>query len=360
MKGAFMHAVLVETSSKKVAISARKVATPTAHGSRRKPMEVIGGGKVIEYGPQEETSHPISTNEFWQESVVLFWWDMEQNVGGYHRIGHEPNFRDGPIISLWNNIFTPDYIYKDASTLPLREEDKLPNGFGGGDTCRFEYTDHAIWTISAPDVAAELHIHDCHVPVDVYPKSSDLSKDFAPNHMEVGSKVTGDVTVKGKHYKVNGLAFRDHGWGKRDWAGLVSHRWVAMSFGEKMTVLMQTFQSPSNELVKFGCVIRDNTVTYAKDIDVIVHLEADGLTHRGGWVETVLTTGEKLRFDLVPLQKGVVSWIHGIACTDIFCKVTCGDLVGLADLETTNNALRGSYRPYLAINAIEKNGLHAL
>jgi hypothetical protein len=324
-------------------------------------MEIVGGGNIIEYGPKEELRHTPDENEFWQESVVVFWWDMEHNVGGYHRIGHEPNYRDGPIISLWNNIFTPEYIYKDASTLPLRETDKLPNGgFGGGDTCRFEYTDHAIWTISAPDVNAELHIHDCHTPVDIYPKTSDLSKDFAPNHMEVGSKVSGMLNVKGKKYQINGLAFRDHGWGKRDWAGIVSSRWVAMTFGDQMTALVQTFQSPSNQLVKFGCIIRDNQLTYAEDVDVIAYMEADGLTHRGGHVKVTLTTGEKMQFDFEPFQKGVVSWIHGIACVDIFCKVTCGDMVGVADFETNNNALRGSYRPYLALNAIEKNGLHAM
>ena len=323
-------------------------------------MEVAGGGNVIEYGPKDEIAHKASDNEFWQESVVLFWWDTTNNVGGYHRIGHEPNYRDGPIISLWNNIFTPDYIYKDASTLPLREADKLSNGFGGGDTCRFEYTDHAIWTVNAPDVKAELHIHDRHTPVDVYPKKGSLSEDFAPNHMEVASTVTGTLTVKGKSCKVNGMAFRDHGWGKRDWGGIVSHRWVATTFPNGMMALMQTFQSPNNELVKFGCVIRDGKLTYAKEVDVIVYIEPDGLTHRGGRSSMTLTTGEKMEFELVPFQKGVVSWIHGIACVDIFCKVTCGDLVGMGDLETTNNAMRGSYRPYLSINAIEANGLHAV
>jgi hypothetical protein len=321
-------------------------------------MEVVGGGSVIEYGPEEEIRHTPGENEWWQESVVLFWWDTHHNVGGYHRIGHEPHFRDGPIVSLWNNIFTPEYIYKDSSTLPLREADKLENGMGGGETCRFEYTDHAIWTVTAPDVAAALHIHDNHTPVDVYPKKGSLSTDFAPNHMEVGGKVTGSVTVKGKHYEINGLAFRDHGWGKRDWTGIVSHRWLAMTFGDHMTALMQTFHSSNNELVRFGCIIRDNKLTYAKDVDIVVYIEPDGLTHRGGRATATLTTGEKLTFEVEPLQKGVVSWIHGISCVDIFCKVTCGDLVGVADLETTNNAQRGGYRPYLAINAIEKNGLH--
>jgi hypothetical protein len=323
-------------------------------------MEIVGGGSVIEYGPSDETAHTPGPGEFWQESVVLFWWDTTHNVGGYHRIGHEPNYRDGPIISLWNNIFTPDYIYKDASTLPLLESDKLPNGFGGGSTCRFEYTDHAVWTIKAPEVSAELHVVDYHTPVDTYPKKSDYAQEFAPNHMEVGSKVNGKLTVRGRHFPIDGLAFRDHGWGNRDWGGIVSHRWLAMSFGSDMTVLLQTFHSPSNQLVRFGCVIRDNKLTYAKDVDIIAYMEPDGLTNRGGRATTLLTTGESLSFEFQPFQRGVVSWIHGIACVDVFCKVTCGSLTGVGDFEMTNNAMRGSYRPYLAINAIEANGMHAM
>ena len=65
-----------------------------------------------------------------------------------------------------------------------------------------------------------------------------------------------------------------------------------------------------------------------------------------------------MNFDLVPCQKGVVSWLHGMACVDILCRVTCGDMIGIGDLEMTNNALRGSQRPRVAVNAFEANGLH--
>ena len=323
-------------------------------------MEVVGGGSVVEYGHRDEIAHESSDNEFWQESVVAFWWDTDNKIGGYHRIGHEPNYRDGPSISLWNNIFTQEFIYKDACTLSLRIEDRLSNGFGAGDTCRFEFTDHAIWTVNAPEVRADIHIHDLHTPVDVYPKKGAVGDDFSPNHMEVAGKVSGTLDVKGKHYQIKGLAFRDHGWGKRDWSVIVSHRWIAATFENGTMVLMHTFHAQNNEFVQFGCLIRDNKLTYAKDLDILTFVEADGLTHRGGCATMTLVTGEVMNFDFAPLQKGVVSWMHGISCVDTFCKVTCGHLTGLADFETTNNAMRGGYRPYFAINAIEKNGLHKI
>jgi len=322
-------------------------------------MEVIGGGTVLEYGPSEEGPHRIGAQELWQESVVLFWWDVEQGVGGMHRIGHEPNTKNGPQVSLWNNLWAPGWIFKRTATLPLREGDRPENGFNcGDDSCRFEYTDHAIWRIRDADVEAELHVRDFHTPVDIYPKKGALAEDVAPNHMEVGARVSGHLAVRGRRYTVNGLAFRDHGWGLRNWSTFVGHRWVAGVLQDGTSFLAQTFHSSDEALVRFGCIIRDRKLTYARRVDVLVHLEPDGLTHRGGVVEMELTTGECIRFDAQPLQKGVVSWIHGIACVDTLCRIEIGGVPGICDFEVTNNALRGSHQPKLAINGIAENGLH--
>jgi hypothetical protein len=112
--------------------------------------------------------------------------------------------------------------------------------------------------------------------------------------------------------------------------------------------------------VRFGCIIRDNQLTYAKHVDIIIYLAPDGLSHRGGFVEMTLTTGEQLRMECAPLQKGVVSWIHGIACVDTMCEVTLNGERGICDFETTNNALRGSHQPRMAVNAVIEDGITAL
>jgi hypothetical protein len=324
-------------------------------------MQVTGGGNVLEYGPQEEGPHTPGHQTLWQESVVLVWWDRHNGVGGMHRIGHEPNTVNGAQISLWNNIFSRHGIFKRTVTLPLRPEHRTANGFNGGDdSCSFEYTDHAIWRINDEGVRAELHVQDFHTPVDIYPKKGAMAEEVAPNHMEVGGRIEGWLELQGNLYTINGLAFRDHGWGLRNWAAFVNHRWVAGVFDSGTMFLAQTFHSSDDVIVRFGCIIRDNQLTYASEVDIIMYLEPDGVSHRGGFVEMTLTTGEKLRLDCAPLQKGVVSWIHGIACVDTMCEVTLGDERGICDFETTNNALRGSYRPRIAVNAVIDNGFTPL
>lgn len=322
-------------------------------------MEIIGGGNVLEYGPADEGPHQVGDHEAWQESVVLVWWDFDQGLGGMHRIGHEPNAIDGPSISLWNHICSRDWVFKRSARLPLRDEDRKINGFGGGDKgCSFEYTDHAVWKFNEDEIQGELHIEDSHVPVDIYPKKGGLGEDFAPNHMEVGGTVSGQLTVQGKICNINGLAFRDHGWGLRIWSALTSHRWVAGSFGKDMMFLATAFHSSDEQLAGFGCVVRDNKLTYTRDIDILTYLEQDGLTHRGGMVTMTLSTGEVLVMDCIPLQQGVVSWIHGIACVDTLCEVKLNGMTGICDFEITNNALRGSHQPVVAVNGILDNGFH--
>ena len=314
---------------------------------------------MIELGPEHEGPHEIGPEELWQESVVLVWWDQNNGVGGMHRIGHEPNVSTGPQISLWNHIFSPKWAHKRTVTLPLREEDRPENGFGGGDDgCRFEYTDHAIWTINEPDVKAELRIKDSHSPIDIYPKKGGLGEDFAPNHMEVGGTVTGRLSIKGEEYDINGLAFRDHGWGLRDWSALTSHRWVAGVFDEKLSFFASVFHSSDDQIVGFGCLVENGEIIYSSDACVLPFMEADGLSHRGGIVQMTLTNGKSVEIECTPFQKGAMSWIHGIACVDTMCEARMGDKVGICDFEITNNALRGSHVPQVAINAILENDIH--
>ena len=322
-------------------------------------MELVGGGTALEYGPEEEGPREIGAHQLWQDSVVLVWWDSGQRVGGMHRIGHEPNTKAGPKVTLWNHIWSPDYVFKRADSLDLRPGDRTERSFNcGDDSCRFEYTDHAIWRINEAELHAELHVRDSHTPVDIYPKTGSLATDVAPNHMDVGGRITGELTIKGKSYTIDGLAFRDHGWGLRDWSKFVGHRWVAGTLESGTSFLAQTFHSANDELVRFGCIIRDNKLTYASHVDVVIYLEPDGLTNRGGYAEMTLTTGETIRIDCEPVVKGMVSWIHGIACVDTLCEIEVDGVPGICDFETTNNALRGSHEPKLAINGIVENGLH--
>ena len=323
-------------------------------------MEVIGGGSVVALTREDEWHHEKDGHEMWQESVVLCWWDLENKVGGYHRIGQQPLHSDGPKIHFTNNFFAPDCVYKRCEILPMRSSDKFPTGYGcGDDSCKFEFTDHAIWTFNQKEVAGQLHVRDYHTPVDIYPKKGQLAEQITAGHMEVGGSISGSITINGKQYEVNGMAFRDHGWGKRMWDVFVCHRWVAGTFGPDLTVLGLSVLGTDNSSADFGCVIRGNQLTYTRKIDILTYLEHDGLTHRGGHMHMELTTGEILDIELEVLQKGVVTWVaETVPTTDTMCKMIMGDRIGICDFEISNNATRGRHYPRFANNAFTEDGLH--
>lgn len=325
-------------------------------------MDVTGGGTVAELRVEDELHHEAEDHEVWQDSVVLAWWDLERGVGGYHRIGQHPNHPDGPRAHLCNAFFAADCVYKRSEFIPIRAQDVTERTFGcGDDTVTFEFTDHASWRFDQKEVTGELHITDFHPPVDIYPKTGQLADRITTGHLEVGGAVRGEITLNGTTYQIDGLAFRDHGWGKRYYEDFVCHRWIAATFGPELTVLAVSVLGTSDAIADFGCVIRDNTLTYADKIDILTYLEHDGITHRGGRLRMDLPGGEVAEFDIEPLQKGAVSMVADVvSVTDTMSRITWGDKVGICDFEISNNPGRGRHRPRFAINGITEDGLHLL
>ena len=322
-------------------------------------MKVLGGGEIHVYDPVDEGPHPAGPQELWQESVVLLWWDLEQSIGGFYRIGHELNHKDGPRIALWSNTISPEGIFKKTAYLPLRTQDKIAGGFGSGDdSLRFEYDGDCVWTLEDQDISAKLRVHDFHPGIDCYPKKGAISE-FAPRHMEVAGRVSGNLKVKGKVYEVNGLGFRDHGWGARDWNSLLSHRWLAGVFGQDLSFCALSWHAVDDNMAQFGWVVKNDTVIFAKKLDIVAYVECDAMTTRGGHLRMTLTTDEVIDVEFEALAPSIMSFHHGIACVDTLCKVSSGGRIGIADFESTANGQQGSRQPRnLSRGGISQNGWH--
>jgi hypothetical protein len=71
-----------------------------------------------------------------------------------------------------------------------------------------------------------------------------------------------------------------------------------------------------------------------------------------------LTTGEVLDIDFAPVAPSAMSFVHNIACVDTMSKITCGDLVGIANFETTHNGQQGTRRPIKLSRGFIENGWH--
>ena len=278
-----------------------------------------------------------------------------------HRIGHEYNCEDGPRVSLWNNIASPGGIYKRVVYQPLREADKLPDGFGcADDTCSYRYDGEHVWTFedATAGLRGVLRHRDDHAAVNCYPYSGSLSDDFASHHMDLPGAVTGSLSIGGKTYAVQGLSIRDHGWGRRDWGTLLSHRWIAGTFGPDLSFVALAWHAADDSFASFGWVVKGDTIVFAREVDIIAYTEIDSASVRGGHLRMLLADGDVLDVECTPLAKGLVSYHHDIACVDTMCRISAGGRVGICDFETTANFQKNNRTPGRMINAVVENGFH--
>lgn len=321
-------------------------------------MRMIGAGAAKLHNPQDELPHAPGRDTYWQESVVLHWYDARHDIGGYLRIGHEPNLNGG-MTALWCNCMRGDgTVFNHNEKFAMTGADRIARGFAVGDLCKYEHDGHVVWTVEDEGYRARLEATDFHRPIDLYPSDTGtLSNDYCKDHLEVASRVVGRVELDGQHYDIDGFGYRDHSWGIRHWRTLLSHRWVTGVLSANSSFGAMSWHAEDNTLNIWAYLIRDDAVYYATEADIVTFVEQDALSHRGGIVTMTLPDGEKIEIICRPIAPGAISDNQGMYCLDTICTAACGDLVGYCDFETSVNPMRGTHAPTLATNAVLGNGM---
>jgi hypothetical protein len=324
-------------------------------------MKVIGDGAVHIYEGPDECPHAPGPEELWQESVVLYMWDTEQQVYVFLRMSQEPNRGDG-YTTVWLNAWTPEYIYKHTDdSVPFKTGDRQETSLSSGNgLCRYEYNGKHNWSINDTDVQMRLAMEDYHPGFGYWPPSAgSLVEEAGKNHIEATGWATGTVTVKDKTYQVAGTAWRDHSWGKRNWSGFRAHRFYLALFGKAFNLFAITFIGADGKMAKLGTVIRGDTVQAANDFDIIAYVGEDGVSNCGGEV-TLRLAGETHVFKHRLVGKSVISLHQGTPVCDGLCTVTWGDKMGVGLSETSHRAQGGSERPNIFPHSIGilENGLY--
>jgi hypothetical protein len=311
-------------------------------------MEIEGGGKLALFSAKDELPHEPGDHPNWQESFVIIWYDAEQAIGGFFRLGHEPNY-DGGQTQIFSNIFSPQGVYHRSCHIPMKPEHRLPNGFLSGDeTLRYEVIDGVItWKLKDDDVDMDIVVDTFVPPYDAHRKEGqDNAESYTGAHVDAGCSVSGTLVVKGKTYQIkDALAFRDHGWGTRDWDSLYSHRWNVGVFDQDNSFVALTLLNSNYDLVKFGWVIRGSRIIFAEDVKSRAIIGEDGGTNYGGTLTMTLTTGEVFDVTFEPEYPAIASWVHHTICYDTLSKVTWGNKTGFGIFESTLNNQGGTRRP---------------
>jgi len=308
---------------------------------------------------RDELPHEIGDHPFWQESVFFTWGDVERGVFGYHRIGQEANANGGKgFVTSWNGIATRDGLrYCRYLLATMRPEDRHAKGFLATDVFKMDYEDGKTrWRISDADCAMDLTATDFTPRFDLYRDGGTVVNDYAQGHIEVAGPVNGTLRLGKEHYDIDGLVYRDHSWGKRIRGTMLSHRWIAGTVGPELTFNATSWHGTDGTLMTYGIACRNGEVAYAREVDIVVHMEIDAYTHRGGILRMVLDDGDVIEIH-PKIVDGFLTEHHQSAVIDAMCEVTWNGKKGFCDLEITTNP-RGGERPVSAlVRATKTQGL---
>jgi hypothetical protein len=303
------------------------------------------------YDSNDEGTHePSSTDEHWQESVFVHWYDLAAGLGGVHRIGHEPH-RVGGKAALQCALFRSDGLrYRRSDDEVMLEPAGSKRGFRAGGSSLHVDGEVPRLEVHEAGLDVDLQLHDFYPITSFFPSGGSLVEEFASHHYESSGRAVGTATVEGKTVEVDALYHRDHSWGIRKTETLLSHRWVSGTFGPALSFGSTVWHAADGSFVKVGYVVRDGEITIAEDVDIVTWMEADGYTHRGGIVTWTLPGGEELRLEC-QLIDAVVAELHSAKYIDALCRVDYQGRSAVCDFEISNNARNGSATPSLALAA---------
>ncbi len=317
-----------------------------AHGAKTFPAE-------------DELPHEVGDHPFWQESVFLTWGDHERGIYGFHRIGQEVNANDGRgLVTAWNGISTrAGTRYRRYLLADMEKSDRHASGFNATKAFGFEHDGNlARWRIDDPDCTLELTTTDFTPRFDLYRDGGTVVNDFAAGHIEMGGTIAGTVRLGDTVHEVDGLAYRDHSWGKRDRSTMLSHRWIAGTVGPELTFNATSWHGTDGSLRTYGIVCRNGRISYASDVDIVVFMEIDALSHRGGVLTMRLDDGDLIRIQ-AHLVEGFMTKHHNTGCIDAVCEVEWEGRRGFCDFEVSTNPRAGTGPIAGLVRATMQDGL---
>jgi len=215
-----------------------------------------------------------------------------------------------------------------------------------------------IWSVKDGDTAYELRLTPLHQPIGLWPAiSADYARNIGGRHFEVADRLEGTISIKGATCRVKGYAYRDHSWGPRNWFNLKVHRWANGLAGDNFGFGFSNYMVDQPGVNRRGFIRLGSVVHYTREVDILPLMEADGTTHRGGVIHATLENGAVYRFDLVPFGLGNLGIKRDNCCYDSPCSFSFDGRRGIAMLEVSENARRGTASVDTLIGAPLGNGI---
>jgi hypothetical protein len=310
--------------------------------------------EIEAYSASDDAPHADGNGPDWQESVLFTWFDTNIGLGGFYRLGHEPQHATGHC--CFGVFSTSGARFRwNVTGAPLGAGDRTATQMGLGST-RACLGGQLRLCAQFPECEVELAFHDYHARFDYLALVGIARDDFVAHHFEVAGRITGRVVLAGRHYEVDAQAYRDRSWGNRFWNQFRSARWWPIVFGPDLSMQVVHFLSAEGKFRRYGYVMRDGVPELLRNSRIVLPVEDDAFTYRSAQLELESQSGARFRIDH-QVQDGIVLQVRGFAAVEGIGSARLDGRTGFGNLEANSNPLGGNQAPALAMHANMTDGL---
>ncbi len=254
-------------------------------------------------GPEDDGLHALGPEPNFNESMYFNFFDPEQSLGGFVRLGNRANEGQAEMTVC---LFLPGervlFAFKrakiehndafDAGGLRfdvLDPTERLRTRYEGGvielaNPKALADPGRAFRESPRRRIALDL-THEAVGPMygqshDHAESGRDPEKQFAKAHYEQHMRVHGAIDLGDETLEIDGFGLRDHSWGPRYWQAIERYEWLTMNFGPDLGAMVSRIQVEGAKPREGGVIIRGETLEPIAKVTIDADYEDNGLYHR--------------------------------------------------------------------------------
>ncbi|QFG03940.1 DUF7064 domain-containing protein [Tepidiforma bonchosmolovskayae] len=265
--------------------------------------------------PEDDYTHPLGPEENFNESVYFNFFDRQQQMGGFLRIGNRANEGYAEVTVI---VYQPDGSALFNYKRPQISSNEGWNAGGlkvevlePGERLRTTYEGSVVYLkdpreMREPSVAFKENphkrirldlVHEGVGPIYGHvaePGGAGAQNEFARAHYEQHMRVTGTLQVEdGPVLQITGHGLRDHSWGPRYWQSTPSYRWITGNFGDDLGMVLSIVGDRIGGVFHKG----PDTIIPVKQIDLETEYEENTNYHKALRATVTLANGETHRVE---------------------------------------------------------------
>ncbi len=251
---------------------------------------------------RDDYTHPLGPEANFNESMYFNFFDREQSIGGFVRIGNRAN--EGHA-EMTVTLYLPDgrvlFVFQRPA---IQHNDAFDAGgarfevIDPSQTLRTTYRGRLV-ELREPrqmadprkalsenpkrEVSLEL-VHDAVGPMygsagGVDEKDRSADQQFARAHYEQHMAVSGRVEIGDETFEITGFGLRDHSWGPRYWQAIESYEWLTMNFGADLGAMLSIIRRDRDHVRTGGVLVRGDDLEFVSEVEIEADYEEGGLYH---------------------------------------------------------------------------------